>query len=467
MSNLGSIYSCLPIPLQHASCTLQGWRIRLGRFGGEFPTLRREVMLRDSWSADRLIDFRNQRLRTFVQYCASIPFYDRRFRDTGVDPASIRELDDLKRLPLLSKAEVRRAIKEFSGLRSRVGSSAIAAHTSGTTGGGLRFVTSERAVREQWATWWRYRERFGLRPGIWQAYFGGRSIVPIGQDRPPFWRWNPALSQWMFSVYHLSPQNLDSYLEELRSRQIPWLHGYPSALALLAARVLERGHPVYQPRWVTTGAESLLPQQKTLLHKAFGVIPRQHYGMAEAVANISECESGALHVDEDFAAVEFLPSPDGSGFKVVGTNFTNLLTPLLRYEIGDMVSLGRTSCECGLGGRVVQTIDGRQEDYVVLGNGARIGRLDHVFKDMLSIQQAQIYQQIPGAIIVYIVRGNDYSPDAEHTLLLELRQRLGEETKIDIQYRDALDRSGAGKLRFVVSDLPEGRLLSHAERNAG
>jgi phenylacetate-CoA ligase len=152
---------------------------------------------------------------------------------------------------------------------------------------------------------------------------------------------------------------------------------------------------------------------------------------------------------------------------VVGTNFTNLLTPLLRYEIGDMVSLGRTSCECGFGGRVVQTIDGRQEDYVVLGNGARIGRLDHVFKDMLSIQQAQIYQQIPGAIIVYIVRGNDYSPDAEHTLLLELRQRLGEETKIDIQYRDALDRSGAGKLRFVVSDLPEGRLLSHAERNAG
>jgi phenylacetate-CoA ligase len=214
------------------------------------------------------------------------------------------------------------------------------------------------------------------------------------------------------------------------------------------------------------GAESLLSQQKALLHKAFGVIPRQHYGMAEAIANISECEAGAVHVDEDFAAVEFLPSPDGSGFKVVGTNFTNLLTPLLRYEIGDMVSLGKASCECGCGGRVVQTIDGRQEDYVVLGNGARIGRLDHVFKDMLSIQQAQIYQKLPGAIIVYIVRGDDYSPEAEHALLLELRQRLGPEMKIDIQYRDTLERSGAGKLRFVVSDLSEGSLLSPAERSA-
>jgi phenylacetate-CoA ligase len=226
------------------------------------------------------------------------------------------------------------------------------------------------------------------------------------------------------------------------------------------------GPPLIQPRWVTTGAESLLSQQKALLHKAFGVIPRQHYGMAEAIANISECEAGAVHVDEDFAAVEFLPSPDGSGFKVVGTNFTNLLTPLLRYEIGDMVSLGKASCECGCGGRVVQTIDGRQEDYVVLGNGARIGRLDHVFKDMLSIQQAQIYQKLPGAIIVYIVRGDDYSPEAEHALLLELRQRLGPEMKIDIQYRDTLERSGAGKLRFVVSDLSEGSLLSPAERSA-
>ena len=188
--------------------------------------------------------------------------------------------------------------------------------------------------------------------------------------------------------------------------------------------------------------------------------------MAEAIANISECAAGALHVDEDFAAVEFLPSPDGSGFKVVGTNFTNLLTPLLRYEIGDMVSLGKASCECGCGGRVVQTIDGRQEDYVVLGNGARIGRLDHVFKDMLSIQQAQIYQKLPGAIIVYIVRGDDYSPEAEHALLLELRQRLGPEMKIDMQYRDTLERSGAGKLRFVVSDLSEGSLLSPAERSA-
>jgi phenylacetate-CoA ligase len=176
--------------------------------------------------------------------------------------------------------------------------------------------------------------------------------------------------------------------------------------------------------------------------------------------------SGSVACRRDFDAVEFLPSPDSSGFKLVGTNFTNLLTPLLRYVIGDMVSLGKGSCECGCGGRLVQTIDGRQEDYVVLGNSTRIERLDHVFKDMLSIQQAQIYQKLPGAIIVYIVRGDDYSPEAEHALLLELRQRLGPQMKIDIQYRDTLERFGAGKLHFAVSDPSEGSLLSPAERSA-
>ncbi len=459
MLSLESIYSRLPIPLQHASCSAHGWHIRLSRYGGEFPELLRLTEDRDCWSADRVAAFRDQRLRVFVRHCASIPFYDRRFREAGVDPASIRGLDDLRRLPVLTKEEVRTAIEEFAGLWKSAGHAAILVHTSGTTGSGLRFSTSTRAVQEQWATWWRYRRRHGLRPGIWQAYFGGRSIVPISQNRPPFWRWNQALSQLMFSVYHLSPSNLDFYLDELCRRKIPWLHGYPSALALLAARALERGGLAYEPRWVTIGAESLLPQQKTLLRQAFGVIPRQHYGMAEAAANISECEAGSLHVDEDFAAVEFLPTTDGTSFKVLGTNFTNPLTPLLRYEIGDVVALNGHRCSCGRGGRLVAAIDGRQEDYVVLANGARIGRLDHAFKDMLRVREAQIYQHQADAITVYVVRGQGYSDNDELALLRELRRRLGPDTSITIQYRESLNRSGSGKLRFVVSVLSGGKLV--------
>jgi len=49
----------------------------------------------------------------------------------------------------------------------------------------------------------------------------------------------------------------------------------------------------YPIRWITVGAENLLPQQADLIEQAFGARPRQHYGMAEAIANSSECERGA------------------------------------------------------------------------------------------------------------------------------------------------------------------------------
>ena len=263
----------------------------------------------------------------------------------------------------------------------------------------------------------------------------------------------------MFSAYHMSPTNMGYYVDELRRRRPPWLHGYPSLLALLAAYILESGADLgYKVRWVTTGAENLLPQQADVIERAFGVRPKQHYGMAEAVANFSECEYGALHVDEDFAAVEFIPNPDGPGFRVIGTNFTNLATPLLRYDVQDIVTVTDAECSCGRPGRVVASIDGRCEDYVILKNGARLGRMDHIFKDMVNIREAQIYQKTPGEIIIRVVRGGRYTETDERALLREARKRVGDNTEILIEYVDRLERSGAGKLRFVISDIEHGQL---------
>src|SRR5258708_7687589 len=124
--------------------------------------------------------------------------------------------------------------------------------------------------------------------------------------------------------------------------------------------------------------------------------------MAEGAATASEGECGTLHVDEDFAAVEFVPAADGA-LRVVGTNFTNAATPLIRYDVGDLVTLGVSPCQCGRPGRTVAAVDGRQEDYIVLSNGARLGRLDHVFKDLINIREAQIRQRRAGEITVRIV----------------------------------------------------------------
>lgn len=459
MADLESLYLKLPTPLQHIACSIEGWRIQCSRFDKLFMSLLREAESRTCWSMEQVQAYRDTRLRAFIKHCVStVPFYRRRFQELGISADDIKGLEDMRHLPILTKEEVQDHYPELVS-EAVPREKQILTHTSGTTGGGLRFATTRRALQEQWAIWWRYRRWHGLQPGTWCGYFGGRSVVPLSQVRPPFWRYDYPGRRILFSGYHMSPGNLGAYVEELRRRRPPWLHGYPSLLALLAAYILESGTNIgYKIHWITVGAENLLPQQSDLIECAFGVRPKQHYGLAEAVANISECEYGRLHVDEDFAAVEFVPNPEGTGFKVIGTNFSNPATPLMRYDTKDMVALDDTQCSCGRPGRLVASIDGREEDYVILKNGIRLGRLDHIFKDMINIREAQIYQKRQGEIIIRVIKGNFYSDKDEVKLLQEARKRVGEDTEIRIEYVACLERSRTGKLRFVVSDIPAGQL---------
>ena len=466
MNALERLYPRLPIPLQNASCSLEGWRIQRTRFARRFDDLLREAVARSFWRADEIQTYRDNNLREFLIYCAScVPYYRRKFREVDVDPQTIRGLDDLKRLPLLTKDEVRNHYKEFqpeTPLRERT----ITAHTSGTTGSGLRFATTLKAVQQQWAVWWRYRNWHGIKRETWCGYFGGRSVVPLTQTGPPFWRYDYPGRRILFSAYHMSLSNIDSYLEQLRRSKPLWLHGYPSLLALLAARILELSFDLnYELRWITTGAENLLPQQRAVIKKAFNVEPRQSYGLAESVANLSECELGCLHVDEDFAAVEFVSEKESSNWKIVGTNFTNPATPLVRYDTGDRATFEGHACSCGRPGRVVASLDGRQEDYIILKNGARLGRMDHIFKDMVNIREAQIRQRRIGEVNVLIVKGSQYLEADEALLRKEMCLRVGSDTAISIEYVDKIKRSSTGKIRFVLSDLETGKLSTGQTEN--
>jgi phenylacetate-CoA ligase len=158
-------------------------------------------------------------------------------------------------------------------------------------------------------------------------------------------------------------------------------------------------------------------------------------------------------VDEDFAYVEFIPSESRAGCRIVGTNVTNRAFPLVRYDVGDIAQVSGRTCECGRPGRIVDAIDGRREDYVVLPNGAMVGRLDHIFKDQVRVREAQIYQPDLTRVVIRVVRAPEFASQDEQALVRAARTWLGHELAIEIDHVDALPRTSSGKLRFVVSDL--------------
>lgn len=454
------LYGKLPQVLQTAACSLYGWNLARRRYDRRYEAIEREVQGREFMAAEALAAFQAARLRRMVQHAATtVPYYRQQFKDLGIDYRDIASVEDLAQLPILEKATVQARLKEF--VSERVGKMAVrTTHTSGTTGAGLVFPITWDAEREQQATWWRYRRRFGLDRSTWHAHFYGRMVVGLEQDRPPFWRVNYPGRQIFFSGYHMRDEWLGHYVAELNRREPPWIQGYPSLLSLLAGYMLEQGDGLtYRPRVVMVGAETLLEQQKRLIARAFGTEPHQHYGMTEAVANFSECPAGNLHVDEDFSCVEFAGQDDAVQ-RVIGTGLANEAFVLLRYAVGDTAAAAPADerCACGRPGRLVKRVEGRTDDYVITSQGSRVSRLGHLFKDMVNVREGQIVQRRLGEVELHIVRGPGFSQADHERLLSEARLRLGADMSVEVVYKDKLERSRSGKLKFVVSHLPRGQM---------
>lgn len=451
---LEKLYSYLPVHTQNLVCSIEGWRIRQRRYGAKYLEIASEVDNRGKASHEVMAQLQKERLTEHLRAAASTPFWAGEFKKYCLKIDTATPEVELTKLPILTKNIVQRQNKNI--LNPSINAARlISCHTSGTTGAGLQFCETQASEKERWALWWRYRQWHGISRDMWCGYFGGRSVVPLQQSEPPYWRVNYPGRQILFSGYHLSPSTAGDYLTVLETYVPPWLHGYPSLLSLLASYLLERGKPLKNPpKIVTTGAENLLPQQRDVMAKAFGCPVRQHYGQAESVANISECPNGHLHIDEDFSFVELIPLDSHPGtFRVIGTNWSNPAFPLFRYDTGDLVRCSEEVSSCSMTGRMVDSIDGRKEDCVILPNGARLGRLDHIFKDLTRIREAQIYQPERGTIIFKIVKGDGYGPEMERRLLDEARKRLGREVAIKVKYMASLERSRTGKLRFVVSEV--------------
>ena len=441
-----NIYAKLPIALQSLAVCAEGWRIQRSRYNRDFHRLLAEYEARTFYTPEQIAAFRDERLRAFLRHgAATTPYYKEKFRELLTGQQAPWEI--LEQLPILSRNTVQEATDAF--ISSAPGGPVMTCHTSGSTGTGLCFPATCHSQREHWAVWWRFRRWHGIALNTPCIYLGGRSVVPLSQRRPPFWRYNRPGRQLLLSGYHLGPDTAKAYLDAIVNSQIPWIHGYPSLIALLAGFALE--HKVRPNiRWVTLGAENVLPQQEKLIQEAFGVRPFSHYSMAEGVANISQCPEGNFHVDEDFAPVTFIPLNDSEA-SVVGCNVSNPAFPLLRYEVGDHVQLSAQPCTCGRPGRCIDRIDGRSEDYVITQSGAHLGRLDHIFKDMVHIREAQIRQSEPGKMTVHIVRGESFVPQDEQLLIAAIQKRVGGDIDFSICYETELPRTRSGKLRFVLS----------------
>jgi phenylacetate-coenzyme A ligase PaaK-like adenylate-forming protein len=157
-------------------------------------------------------------------------------------------------------------------------------------------------------------------------------------------------------------------VKQLNEFQPAMFSGYASALGILAQEQLE-GRLTIHPAIVISSAEPLSPENRSLIQNAFGVQPRNNYGCSEGGVMGYECNQGHMHINADWIIFEPVdaehnPVPaDQLSDRLLITNLANRVMPILRYELGDRVSISPELCPCGITLPVVN-VEGRTDEIL-------------------------------------------------------------------------------------------------------
>jgi len=451
------IYPRLPVFLQNAACWYYGKKEARTRFGTIFERRLRELMDSEKWSEAEIEAYQNEKLRELIRYAfENVPYYRERWKNLKLTPDDIRCREDLLKLPVLTKEDVRQNCDRLLS-QAVPRSDLIFRHTSGTTGKALHFYVTKAKIAFQWALWWRHRLRFGIEPGAWHANFTGKRVVPLNQKQPPYWRWNRPMHQALLTMHHLAPAKIGSIVEFLNSNQFKFYSGYPSIIHMLALHARDAGLTLQSPpRAVFTGAENMLDFQRRDIQAFTGAILTDQYGCSEGCGNASQCPQFVYHEDFEFGIMEGIErTPGADARSIVCTGFAADAFPFIRYEVGDIGVWQKQGavCACGRQSKVLLNIQGREDDYVVTPEGSRIMRFDYVFKDALHMKEIQVVQERLGEITLRVVRRENYAASDEADMSREIHRWISPRLEVRYEYVDEIEREPSGKFRAVRSRL--------------
>ncbi len=447
------------------------WRGYIASFGATHWMMTKEVdtqlrELRESqWlSADQMHRLQEEKLHRLVRHAyRHVPYYRERMKEAKLAPEDIRSLEDLQKLPMLSKADVRKHLYFDIMSDNHKKSEILKITTSGSTGEPFVCFVDRTQLEFRWAATLRAMEWTGYRFGdkqirLWHQTLG-MSKTQVAREFADAW-----ISKRRFiPAYEMSDDSLASFVKQIEDYAPVLLDGYAESFNFLARYLQEHGRMSIQPKGIISSAQTLPDASRRSIEDAFGCRVFDKYGSREFSGIAYECEAHeGHHVVGEGYIVEILkdgqPAKPGEVGEVVITDLNNQCLPFLRYRIGDLAEAMDSSvaCACGRGLPRIGKIEGRVQSIIIGSKGQYVPGtfFAHVLKDYdHAIRQFQIVQEERGAITFKVVKGKRYSDDTLAEVLAVLHRFLGDDLVIHVDFVENIDMVRTGKRLATVSRL--------------
>ncbi|MGE0016045.1 MAG: phenylacetate--CoA ligase family protein [Bacteroides sp.] len=311
-----------------------------------------------------------ERIKSTLTVASNAPYYKDQFQKHNISPDAIRCLDDFRKLPFTTKADMR-ANYPFGLLAGNLEDAVRIHSSSGTTGNPTVIIHSQHDL-DSWANLVaRCLYMVGLRKkDVFQnssgyGMFTGGLGFQYGAER---------LGALTVPAAAGNSKRQIKFITDFKTTA---LHAIPSYAIRLAEVFQEEGIDPTESSLKTLiiGAEPHTDEQRRKIERMLGVKAYNCFGMTEmnGPGVAFEClEQNGMHIWEDCYLVEIIdpetlqPLPDGEIGELVLTTLDRNMMPLIRYRTRDLTRIIPGECPCGRTHRRIDRIKGRSDDMFII-----------------------------------------------------------------------------------------------------
>lgn len=426
-----------------------------------FETL--DFLERSQWQPRATIEaFQLMELRRLLMHAQRhIPYYRDLFADYGLDPRRVESIQDIARLPPLTKELVRAHRRRL--VDSRTAATHIHKATSGSSGQPFEFEYDQGSEVFRRAMKWRTYAWAGYRPGTRALHYWGMPVPLVGMTG-----WKIRLDRALRREHYVDciaqdEASLLRAVDEIRRFRPAVIVGFTLALARLARFIVERRLRDWGSIAIIGGAEPLFDADRAVLVEAFGPHVFDAYGARETMLIAAECEAHeGLHTMDEGQLVEVVvdgrPARPGEVGEILVTDLHNFGMPLIRYRNGDLAEVREDSaCSCGRGlGRSVARVVGRRTAQLRDARGEPVSGL--LIPALIAlfrhhIEEYQVVQRASGEVVIRVVPGPRYDADAMAEVVRRAAPYFGG-LPVRLELVSQLERGPGGKHHPVVVEPP-------------
>jgi phenylacetate-CoA ligase len=406
-------------------------------------------------SRAELENYQWQRLKQLIEYAYThVPFYRLRFEAIGLQPGDIKDRNDFRRIPTLTRDEV---VEHFQDLKSAEFEKhdPIAAVTSGTSRDQMKFYRSLETEIWRKAMVWRHYFNIGYHFREPRAEL----VCPLPwlkdcRQMPIDYNENALL----IDPTSVSPEHCPAIHKRLREFAPKMLFCHPGTAATLADNFRACGLPPLSIPLIHCSGELIYPWFRQAIKDFFGGEIIEYYGNRENSVAATQLADGHLYVQSDYCHLEFLDDNEGpiAGTQgtIVSTSLVNYAFPFIRYHTDDVGILHDYPENASRNFPVMEIVGGRGKDLLLTREGLRSTYLPKYFKEagFLRYQKVQLVQPTCNELILRLVPTDDFRKDQDEALLKRIcRDSLGSEFSVEIQLVDKIAPTGACKNKMVIS----------------